>query len=204
MDRWYTSDTHFGHKNLVAKGHRGFPSLPEMHECLIAGWNERVRPNDEIWILGDFALRPFEESLTVGQALQGRKILVPGNHDGCWIPKLERYNPWKVLGIQSLYTHLANIRDIVDQPSSHNIAGEDVALSHFPYTADHTSVPRYMEHRPPDNGGWLLHGHVHDLWMQHDKQINVGVDAWCWRPVHVDEIAALIAEGPADRAPMPV
>ena len=54
-----------------------------------------------------------------------------------------------------------------------------------------------MQWRPDDTGGWLLHGHIHENWRQRDRQINVGVDAWDFTPVSEEQIAALIAAGPA-------
>ena len=42
---------------------------------------------------------------------------------------------------------------------------------------------RYVDRRPADDGGWLLHGHVHERWRWHRRMINVGVDVWDYRPV---------------------
>lgn len=49
-----------------------------------------------------------------------------------------------------------------------------------------------------DDGGWLLHGHVHEQWRQHDRMINVGCDVWDYRPVAEAALAALIDAGPHD------
>ena len=200
MDIWYTSDHHFGHRKLVERGYRDFASVPDMNNALVDHWNEVVGATDTVWVLGDFAMHPLVESLGWGRRLRGHKILVPGNHDGCWLygesPRRHR------LRQQMLYTRLAGFDAIVDHPEPHHIAGERVSISHFPYSADHTPEPRYLEYRPPDNGSWLLHGHLHEMWRQHDKQINVGVDAWDLRPVHIDTLAALINQGPTDRPPL--
>ena len=205
MDRWYTSDLHFGHVNLIKKGHRPYASLDEMHDVLIEGWNSVVSPGDEVWVLGDYALRPYEESLAFTPLLNGTKVLVPGNHDGCWAGKFTaRDHPLRAIAIQSLYTRIAGFSAIEDNPQPHLIAGERVALSHFPYEADHTDVVRFPEWRPIDYGGWLLHGHLHEMWRQHGRQINVGVDAWGMRPVHIETIAEMIKGGPADRGPLPL
>ena len=84
MERWYTADLHFGHTKLVERGYRPFGSVEEMNETLIETWNSVVADRDEVWVLGDFAMRPFDESLGCGLRLRGRKILVPGNHDRCF------------------------------------------------------------------------------------------------------------------------
>lgn len=198
MDRWYTSDLHFGHARVLE--HRRFASLDDMHEILVTLWNEAVHPRDEVWILGDLALPPYEDSLPVASRTHGRKVLVPGNHAECWAGK--GHLLWKAIGRQSLYTYLGDIAAIVDSPMPHQIAGESVHLSHFPFSADHTGRVRYPEWRPRDNGQWLLHGHLHAMWRQHDREINVGVDAWSMRPVHVDQIADMITAGPQDLAPL--
>ena len=82
MERWYTADLHFGHRKAIQ--FRDFDSVEEMDEALVTQWNEVVAPGDEVWILGDLAMRPHDESLPKVTRLNGYKILVPGNHDECW------------------------------------------------------------------------------------------------------------------------
>ncbi|MGH9119071.1 MAG: hypothetical protein ACRD0A_14670 [Acidimicrobiales bacterium] len=55
-----------------------------------------------------------------------------------------------------------------------------------------------MDSPPEDRGRWLLHGHVHERWLQRGRMINVGVDAWDYRPVAEEQIASVIAAGPSD------
>jgi calcineurin-like phosphoesterase family protein len=77
-------------------------------------------------------------------------------------------------------------------------------VDHFPYHGDSKDGPeRFAEQRPPDRGGWILHGHVHDRWRQSGRQINVGVDAWGGRPISDDTVAALIDAGPNELDPLP-
>ena len=64
-------------------------------------------------------------------------------------------------------------------------------LCHLPYVGDSANEPRYSEFRPSDDGSWLLHGHVHEMWRVRDKMINVGVDQWGFAPPNLPEIAAL-------------
>jgi len=61
---------------------------------------------------------------------------------------------------------------------------------------------RYAEQRPVDRGAWLLHGHVHERWQQRGRMINVGVDAWDYRPVSEATIRDLVADGPKDQEPI--
>ena len=90
---WLVSDTHFGHEKTctVFKREDGSPLRPfssaeEMDEFMIKAWNERVRPNDKVYHLGDVVIsRKF---LSVLSRLNGDKVLIRGNHD---IFKLEDY-----------------------------------------------------------------------------------------------------------------
>lgn len=89
------SDTHFGHEKTctVFKRKDGTPLRPfasaeEMDEAMIARWNERVRPSDKVYHLGDVVIN--RKFLKVLDRLNGDKVLIKGNHD---IFKLEDYYP---------------------------------------------------------------------------------------------------------------
>lgn len=77
-----TSDTHFGHTNIIKYCNRPFTSAEEMDEQLIKNWNSVVGPDDVVIHCGDFALYHDKEKIAeVVQRLNGRKILILGNHD---------------------------------------------------------------------------------------------------------------------------
>lgn len=87
------SDTHFGHENTCTKFKRedGSPLRPfkdaqEMDEFMVKAWNERVRPNDKVYHLGDVVIG--RRHLQTLSRLNGDKVLIKGNHD---IFKLEDY-----------------------------------------------------------------------------------------------------------------
>lgn len=81
IDTWFTSDTHFGHKNILEyeKDARPFSTIEEMHEVLIDRWNSVVKPNDVVYHLGDFCFG--KRWIGIAERLKGRKRLVMGNHD---------------------------------------------------------------------------------------------------------------------------
>ncbi len=190
MAIWYTSDHHFGHANIIGYCDRPFASVWEMDEAMVERWNERVGADDDVWVLGDFAMGKTKESLRrSGPRLAGRKILVPGNHDRCWKGRSKGRSE------RGSYYRDGGFDEIVDNPDPHMIGGQQVRLDHFPYRLDSQYDQRYMDYRPEDDGGWLLHGHIHENWRQNGRQINVGVDVWDYAPAHADEIAALIAAG---------
>jgi calcineurin-like phosphoesterase family protein len=73
-----------------------------------------------------------------------------------------------------------------------------VLACHFPFRGDSGDILRYAEERPTDTGEWLVHGHVHECWLQAGRQINVGIDAWGGRVTNADEVVALIDGGPRE------
>ena len=80
------SDTHFGHEKTCtvfkrADGSplRPFGSAEEMDEFMVRAWNERVRPNDKVYHLGDVVIN--RKALKIMNRLNGDKVLIRGNHD---------------------------------------------------------------------------------------------------------------------------
>ena len=90
------SDHHFGHEKTctVFKKADGSPLRPfanaeEMNEEMIKRHNEKVRPNDKCYFLGDVVIN--RKFLKVVERLNGDKVLIRGNHD---IFKLEDYTQY--------------------------------------------------------------------------------------------------------------
>lgn len=79
MSEYVTSDTHFGHANIIEYARSDkFSSLEEMDEYLVRVWNETVGVDDVVYHLGDFAWRKYKTYL---EQLNGKIILICGNHD---------------------------------------------------------------------------------------------------------------------------
>lgn len=89
------SDTHFGHAGvcrfLRSDGTklRPWTDPNEMDEAMVKLWNDTVKPNDKVYHLGDVVIN--RKALQILQRLNGRKVLIRGNHD---IFKLEDYAPF--------------------------------------------------------------------------------------------------------------
>lgn len=186
MARLWTADLHFGHANIIRYSHRPFADVAEMDAGLVARWNAVVGDDDEVWVLGDVAMGTITESLANVHHLRGRKVLVAGNHDRCWHGHGERAEAWVDRYLE------AGFDEIVQGSTTTEVAGVPVLVCHFPYEGDSHDEDRFTQHRPADHGGWLLHGHVHERWQVHGRQINVGVDVWDWQPVTDEELAAII------------
>ncbi len=78
---WVTADHHFSHARITEYCARPFSSVEEMDAELIRRWNEAVRPDDMVVHLGDFAVASAERIRELVAQLNGRKVIVLGNHD---------------------------------------------------------------------------------------------------------------------------
>jgi calcineurin-like phosphoesterase family protein len=162
MTIFLTSDTHFGHGGALGLYRRPFASVAAMNSAIIERWNETVGPDDEVWHLGDFALRqrPAVVADLLGR-LHGRKHLLTGNNDP---PSMAGLDGWKSV-----------------QPYA-EITVEDVSLvlCHYPFRTWRGMAK-----------GWVnLHGHCHGRLKPQPRQFDVGVDVWDYRPVTLSEILA--------------
>lgn len=81
MKYFAISDTHFGHTNVIKYCNRPFKDAEEMDKILIKNWNETVSNKDVVIHLGDFAFCSKERAKEICSQLNGKKILIKGNHD---------------------------------------------------------------------------------------------------------------------------
>lgn len=103
MTIWITSDTHFSHANILTfkdpwgELMRPFSSVEEMDETLVERWNDRVKPSDHVYHLGDVAMsRP---ALKIVERLNGHKRLLFGNHD------IYDYKSYTEVGFEKLMSY---------------------------------------------------------------------------------------------------
>ena len=156
----FTSDTHFGHGGALGLYRRPFASVPAMNQALIEQWNETVGPDDEVWHLGDFAIRqPAEVVAELLDRLRGKKHLVAGNND----PAATTEQPaW------------ASVQPYAET----TVDGVFLVLCHYPFRS----------WRRMTKGSVDLHGHCHGRLKPQPRQFDVGVDVWDFRPVTIGEI----------------
>lgn len=198
---WFTSDLHIGHANVAAT--RNFDDVSVHDEILGFYWDKAIRPDDQVWVLGDICMssrgrgRAEEYALNWISRRPGVKHLIAGNHDGCHPMHREAHKAQR---------RFLEVFESVQQSGVRKIAGERVKLSHFPFDLDHTAVLRYPEWRFRDDGGVLIHGHTHSdmqvTYSGHTKslQLHVGVDAHGLRPVPLSWIEQQISDFAERRA----
>jgi len=98
---WGIADTHFGHSKIIEYENRPFKNVEEMDRTLINNWNSVVDKRDTVWHLGDFFLTYTERQFEIFDQLNGKIILIRGNHDHQTDTKLiDR------LGFQEVYDSL--------------------------------------------------------------------------------------------------
>lgn len=85
---YFTADTHFFwsekrgiRPDTLRVGGRSFDSVKEKAEYLLSRWNETVKSEDEVYILGDLSDGTAAETAALLRRLNGKKYLVIGNND---------------------------------------------------------------------------------------------------------------------------
>jgi calcineurin-like phosphoesterase family protein len=183
---FFTADDHFYHQNVIKYCNRPFSSVEEMNEELIKRWNERVKPEDTVYHLGDFALA--HRAVTVfAPRLNGHKHLIMGNHDHCH--KLHYKKDTKKERMEQIYFDAGF--ETLQYEMVLSFEKHKFLLHHMPYAGDSGDQERFSNWRPKNYGQILLHGHVHQTWHIKDKMINVGVDVNDYYPVSIDEIITI-------------
>lgn len=171
---YFVSDTHFGHAGMLSDRMprpRPFASVEEMDEAMVALWNNRIRPDDRVFHLGDFAYGcSMKHAKAVFSRLNGRRTLIRGNHEA----RGDRL-PWEG-GIHDVLRLTVQDRGMP--------APVDLWLSHYA----HLSWPDSYK------GRLHLFGHSHGAIPATSRSCDVGVDYWAFRPVTVPEIQELLSD----------
>jgi calcineurin-like phosphoesterase family protein len=157
---WFTSDTHFGHVNIITFCGRPFHSISEMEDVMVGAWNEVVAPNDTVYHLGDFAMGEMSVVPRVRALLNGDITLIRGNHD---------------LGRRIREGGFTEV-------SAHKFIEVDkrkLYLHHKPK----------LDFVPGPKAEFHICGHVHHFWKRRGTAIiNCGVDVWGFRPVSLSAL----------------
>ena len=162
MALFFTADQHFGHGGARGLFRRPFASVAEMDAAMVARWNEVVGPDDEVWHLGDFAVRQSAaRTAELLETLAGTKHLLVGNNDG---PATTGLAGWASV------QHYAEME----------LDGTRLVLCHYPLRSWHRMA----------RGALNLHGHSHGRLTPLPRQVDVGVDVWNFRPITLADIRA--------------
>lgn len=181
----FTSDLHLGHKNIISTCGRNaencgqnFDTVEQMNVFLINKWNQKVKDNDEVYILGDLSFRSGVSVKTYLMQLKGRKHLIIGNHDFQW------------------QKNITNMKDYFESVSNMEVIrldGKIITLCHYPLL-EWNGSRRAKNQRTSIS--WLIHGHIHntrDNVFEYIRDnlpcaLNCGVDINGFEPVTFEEL----------------
>ena len=177
MNVYFTSDLHFGHKNIIRYDHRPFSSVQEMDTELILRWNNKVKDEDLVYILGDVSWYNHFKTCELLDQMKGKKCLIQGNHD--------RFN-------KDVLSRFIDVRPYAELKMS----GNRIILCHYPI----------MFFNVQHHGAYMFYGHVHNsyewtlLEQMREKFLktgkpcnmyNVGTMLWNYEPVSFEEITGV-------------
>ena len=169
----FTSDLHFGHKNIVDLCRRPFADVEEMDAVLIENWNRKVKKNDVVYLTGDVVWDKKKVAYYM-ERLSGKKILVAGNHDSTWVKREECQKYFE---------------EIVPYLEAH-LNGHPITMCHYPMLEWRSSREESKRKL-----GYLIHGHIHNRIADEYRQLflqfnalNAGVDVNDFSPVTFDEL----------------
>lgn len=179
-----TADLHLGHPNVIKYAKRPFDGVRNMHETIVKRWNSYVPKDQIVYVIGDFAHGPdsLSDAIEVGMRLNGRKILIAGNHD--FEKKGKKYQP-------------KDYGDVFDEvlvgPIEVKYNGRRYVLFHYPMESWNGSP----------HGVCHLHGHCHGMLpsraqpgqpFRFGRRLDVGMDCWRFYPLPFSEVERIIED----------
>lgn len=179
---WFTSDTHFGHQNILKFCDRPWSTIEEHDEGLISNWNSIVGTDDIVFHLGDFAFAHPKEWRNIISKLNGHIYLIVGNHDETRYPGHDVFEMFEGVSNQMYIT----------------IDNKHIYLNHYPFLCYGGT------YRNPKDCVWQLFGHVHTKATgrkgKDDERLNicfpfqydVGVDNNNYKPISWEEVKSKI------------
>lgn len=146
---FYSSDLHLYHKSMLRYG-RDFDNVEDMNEAIITNWNNKVKKDSKVFLMGDVSFGNKNKTSDILDRLNGEIYIILGNHDE--ISKLK-------------HNKVVSICDYLEISCGDYF----IVLSHFPFEV--WNKRQYQS--------WHLHGHCHgSLVLENDnqKRIDVGID----------------------------
>ena len=172
---YLTSDLHFFHDRGFIYEPRGFKSVREMNDAIIENYNKVVKPDDDVYILGDLLLGgpdSLDKGLKLIGELNGKLHLVRGNHD-----TITRWVAYSTL------------QNVVEQQNAIYLKymGYHFFMTHYPTITSNNDYDKPLKARTLNLCG---HTHTQDQWLDKDKGYiyHCELDAHNNTPVSMDYI----------------
>lgn len=175
---YYISDIHFKDRSIFDKCSRPFISLNNMESAIISKWNEKVKDDDIVYVLGDIATDYDASSIEVFRKLNGHKHLIVGNHDHLILEDIKNSKIFETVKFIDL---------IMDN-------NRKVCICHYPlmdwmeFNREGILVYGHIHNKTPENG------HAYKLMKDYYANLpayNCGVDVCDFEPRTLDELKHL-------------
>lgn len=165
---FFTSDHHFGHKNIIKFSQRPFKDTEEMDEAMIARWNEKVSPEDEVYHLGDVGLCGVKRLRTILDELNGKIYLIKGNHESAAEACQERFE-W-----------IKDYHELIVEDADFYKGQQLLVLFHY----------ALREWNASHYGSFHLYGHSHGALadLPNSRSFDIGVDCHGFAPLSYAEV----------------
>ena len=139
---WVSSDFHFGHNKSFLYNPRGFNDIETHDETIIDSWNMMVKPQDDVYTLGDYFLNNNDNGIKKMSRLNGKFHIIWGNHD--------TDNRKKIIGL------LPNVIEICGYSTILKYKKYHFYLSHYPTICSNHDFDKPLKARAIN-----LCGHTH-------------------------------------------
>ena len=188
---WFTSDTHYGHSNIVkgvtnwrnAEGEvpieqvRDFSSVETMNELMVSNINQHVQASDWLIHLGDWSFGGYDKIEEFREQINcNNVVLILGNHDH----HIQRDIP----KFRKMFNHITHYEEL--KITRGNDTNNMLILCHYPIISWNQ-----MHH-----GSFMLHGHQHlkgEKIFGQGKRMDIGMcGSEEFRPYHMEEIVDLL------------
>ena len=174
MQTFFTSDTHFDHKNVIQYSNRPFQTVDEMNMAMVEKWNSVVTNNDTVYHLGDFTLGDIRHFTKWVSKLNGNIKILPGGHDHLWLKDFEASEKVEVV---------APLVSVEFPEIMNGQYAQVVVLCH--YSMQVWDRSHY--------GAWHLFGHSHGNLPGIGLSFDVGVDCTDFAPFSLGQVAIKMA-----------
>jgi calcineurin-like phosphoesterase family protein len=164
---FFTSDWHLNEQRIFDFNpfFRPFKSVKEQNETIINNCNALLSKGDHLYHLGDVGM-DIEGIEMLDKIKCKKRTLVLGNYDTDDIEKM---------------AILSKHFDYIVSEDNIKINNRPFYLNHYP-----TNAAKYLQGK--DERMFGIVGHIHGLWKVQPTMINVGVDAWHFKPISQDTI----------------
>lgn len=133
---FYIADTHFNDRAIFNKCKRPFKSVDEMNTVIANNWNNRVKIDDIVYILGDIVKDDDIFSIEIFKNLKGHKRLIVGNHDNALLEEIKKANIFESINFIDVFSD----------------GDKKICVCHYPL----------MDWPEFNRGGYLVYGHIHN------------------------------------------